>query len=294
MSSARHAVNLRRDRGRHRRPSRTDAIVPAGVTGGVLFASVLGGVATAAPAAAQQQGTTSTSSSSSGATQSSSVDSGSLPSLSKLLTSGSSGNRVEMVQEKLDITTDGIFGPETEAAVKEFQRNNDLKVDGVVGPETWGALGGEWDGSSSGGTTQTASSGSSDSSDESDSSGSGSLVDRAIELASQQEGDPYVWGAEGPDSFDCSGLTQFVYEKLGYELPRTAEAQYAAVEHVDRDDLQRGDLVFLENDSGHIYHVGIYAGDGEWWAARKPGTTVTKQDAYWKDGGYNWKVGRVG
>lgn len=72
-------------------------------------------------------------------------------------------------------------------------------------------------------------------------------------------GDPYVWGATGPDQFDCSGLVQWAFKQIGKDVPRTSSAQAAYGTPVDRDDLQPGDVVFFYPD---ISHVGIYAGDG--------------------------------
>lgn len=68
---------------------------------------------------------------------------------------------------------------------------------------------------------------------------------RAVWLASQQAGKPYVWGAEGPYAFDCSGLTQYVYKQLGRLLPRTAQDQYSATQRVSQFQKQPGDLIFF-------------------------------------------------
>lgn len=72
-------------------------------------------------------------------------------------------------------------------------------------------------------------------------------------------GDPYVWGATGPDQFDCSGLVQWAFAQIGKQVPRTSSAQAAYGTPVDRADLQPGDVVFFYDD---ISHVGIYAGNG--------------------------------
>lgn len=82
----------------------------------------------------------------------------------------------------------------------------------------------------------------------------------ALEAAKTKIGAPYVWGGNGPDSFDCSGLTSWAYKQAGVSIPRTAAQQAAAGTPVDLDDLQLGDLVtFYEGAT----HVGIYAGDGQ-------------------------------
>ncbi|WP_063036897.1 NlpC/P60 family protein [Nocardia grenadensis] len=72
-------------------------------------------------------------------------------------------------------------------------------------------------------------------------------------------GDPYVWGATGPDQFDCSGLVQWAFKQVGKDVPRTSSAQAAYGTPVGRDELQPGDVVFFYDD---ISHVGIYAGNG--------------------------------
>ena len=83
-----------------------------------------------------------------------------------------------------------------------------------------------------------------------------------IELAADLIGRPYVWGAEGPDAFDCSGLMQYIFAKAGIDLPRRAIDQSRAGERVGR--LERGDLVFFSSDTRRslVTHVGIYEGGG--------------------------------
>src|SRR5262245_25811645 len=85
----------------------------------------------------------------------------------------------------------------------------------------------------------------------------------AVDLAARLIGRPYVWGAEGPDSFDCSGLTQYVYQKAGIDLPRRAISQ-SKVGDLIRKRLQRGDLLFFSTDprKSLVTHVGIYEGAG--------------------------------
>ncbi len=116
----------------------------------------------------------------------------------------------------------------------------------------------------------------------------GSLGERAVYLAAQQAGKPYVYGAEGPYSFDCSGLVQYVFKQLGRSLPRTAEEQYEATVHVSQYNKQVGDLIFF-GAPGNIYHIGIYAGGGKMWAAPKSGEVVSLRDIYTT----SYSVGRV-
>ena len=92
-----------------------------------------------------------------------------------------------------------------------------------------------------------------------------SKMDKAIELLKQQLGKPYVWGDEGPDSFDCSGLVQYIYKNaLGKDLPRVSYDQSKVGQAVSREDLQPGDLVFFDTmDKGKVSHVGMYIGNNE-------------------------------
>jgi cell wall-associated NlpC family hydrolase len=110
---------------------------------------------------------------------------------------------------------------------------------------------------------------------------------QAVALARSRLGLPYVWGAAGPESFDCSGLTQWVYAQLGISLPRTAQAQYDALVPVGMNALQPGDLVFDEYtypSSDRVTHVGIYEGGGMVVMATQPGAFVEEvalSDPYW-------------
>ncbi len=106
---------------------------------------------------------------------------------------------------------------------------------------------------------------------------------RALRRVKSQAGDPYSYGANGPRAYDCSGLTQWVYKKLGHKLPHSSSAQVGHTFKVKRP--RKGDLVFFYG-SGGVYHVGIYAGkhDGRrWvWHAPRSGETV-KKDPIWTD-----------
>ena len=72
-------------------------------------------------------------------------------------------------------------------------------------------------------------------------------------------GSPYVWGATGPNAFDCSGLTSWAYAQAGISIPRTSEEQANAGTHLSMDELRPGDLVIFYGDA---HHVGLYAGNG--------------------------------
>jgi len=99
---------------------------------------------------------------------------------------------------------------------------------------------------------------------------------RALTIAESKHGDPYIWGAAGPDAFDCSGLTYYSFRHAGRSLPRTAQAQYDSVEHISKSRVRPGDLVFFHS-SGYVYHVGIYAGRDEIWHSPHPGAQVRRE-----------------
>lgn len=82
----------------------------------------------------------------------------------------------------------------------------------------------------------------------------------AVSAAESRVGDPYVWGASGPDSFDCSGLVMWAYAQAGVYLPHYSGAQYDDTVHIPMSDLEPGDLVFPA-DPGE--HVAMYIGNGE-------------------------------
>jgi len=99
----------------------------------------------------------------------------------------------------------------------------------------------------------------------------------------QQLGKPYVWGGNGPNGFDCSGLTQQAYRSVGISLPRTTRQQYAATTRVSLNNLRPGDLIFYSGN-GHasgINHVSIYAGNGMRVHAPRPGATVEHVPVWW-------------
>ncbi|MEU3252807.1 C40 family peptidase [Streptomyces sp. NPDC006997] len=93
----------------------------------------------------------------------------------------------------------------------------------------------------------------------------------AVSYAYQALGSPYVWGATGPDAFDCSGLTQAAYRAAGVSLPRTTYAQIGAGRRVSRSELLPGDMVFFYSG---ISHVGLYVGGGQMIHAPNPASPV--------------------
>jgi cell wall-associated NlpC family hydrolase len=102
----------------------------------------------------------------------------------------------------------------------------------------------------------------------------------AVDAALSKVGAPYQWGASGPDSFDCSGLTMWAWAQAGVALPHNSAAQYAATPRVDQADLQPGDLLF---SGSPIHHVGMYIGNGQMVEAPYTGANVRVVSAYRSD-----------
>ncbi|MGW2701149.1 NlpC/P60 family protein [Streptomyces sp. NPDC001340] len=95
---------------------------------------------------------------------------------------------------------------------------------------------------------------------------------KAVKFATAQLGKPYVWGAEGPKSYDCSGLTSQAWLNAGAPIPRTSQEQWKQLKHVDVKDMRPGDLIIYFDDASH---VAMYVGDGAIIHAPRPGRTVT-------------------
>lgn len=94
---------------------------------------------------------------------------------------------------------------------------------------------------------------------------------KALAFAKRQLGDRYRYGASGPNSWDCSGLTQGAWRKAGVKLPHSSRAQFRRGKKVSRSNLRKGDLVFFYSRPSH---VGIYAGNGKIIHASRPGKPV--------------------
>ncbi|MFI5941293.1 NlpC/P60 family protein [Streptomyces uncialis] len=95
---------------------------------------------------------------------------------------------------------------------------------------------------------------------------------KAVAYARKQLSKPYEWGAEGPGSFDCSGLTQQAWAAAGTDIPRTSQEQWRALPRVDESRMRPGDLIVYNTDASHI---ALYIGDGEMIHAPRPGRSVT-------------------
>ncbi|MCI3239646.1 MULTISPECIES: C40 family peptidase [Streptomyces] len=103
-------------------------------------------------------------------------------------------------------------------------------------------------------------------------------AEKVLAFARAQIGKPYVWGATGPGSYDCSGLTQAAWKAAGVTLPRTTYDQVNAGTTVSLTNARPGDLIFFYDD---ISHVGIYIGNGMMIHAPKPGAYVREESVYY-------------
>lgn len=199
---------------------------------------------------------------------------------------GMSGDDVRNIQTRLknlgymkNVT--GYFGSETESAVKAFQKRNGLSVDGTVGRQTMTKLtssGAKKAASGSGGTGSSSSSSSS-------SSAADSRIEDFLSIAQSKLGCPYVWGAKGPGSFDCSGFVYYCLNRAGVNqgyMTSEAWSQSAKYRKITRTgDLKRGDILVFRG------HVAIYMGNGRMIdASSGRGEVVTRSgiwsSSYWK------------
>ena len=137
-------------------------------------------------------------------------------------------------------------------------------------------------------STKPSTSGSSSSS--SSNSSTSVSVDKVLDFAHQQLGKPYVWGAQGPNSFDCSGLIYYVYKNAAnITLPRTSVEQSKFGTTVSKSNLKAGDLVFFDTNgpnNGAVSHVGIYAGEGQLIHASSSSKKIVKvnmETSYWNN-----------
>ncbi|ELS54296.1 C40 family peptidase [Streptomyces viridochromogenes] len=95
---------------------------------------------------------------------------------------------------------------------------------------------------------------------------------KAVEYATAQLGKPYAWGAEGPETYDCSGLTSQAWASAGRGIPRTSQEQWKQLKRIGIKDMRPGDLIIYHDDASH---VAMYIGDGAIIHAPRPGRTVT-------------------
>ncbi|MGW2014486.1 C40 family peptidase [Streptomyces sp. NPDC001927] len=113
----------------------------------------------------------------------------------------------------------------------------------------------------------------------------------AFSAAQSRVGMPYVWGATGPNSFDCSGLTSWAFRQAGVSIPRTSQAQAGVGTRINSlSDLKPGDLIIMRTD---LSHVGFYAGNGQILHSPKPGAKVRYESIARSGMPFMWGV-RIG
>ena len=173
---------------------------------------------------------------------------------------GDIGEDISTIQHRLGtlgyhLEADGVYGPATEDAIREFQAAHGLEADGLVGPATYRALLSR-DIPTSRGDFSTL------------------LVRRLISVAQE-----YIGG------FDCSGFVQFAAKAAGLVLPRSADEQYHMGRSVSRSQMQPGDLVFFSTYTDGVSHSGIYLGGDRFISSTSSRGVVidSLSEGYWSD-----------
>ncbi len=188
---------------------------------------------------------------------------------------GSQGNSVVTIQKRLKTlgyftgTATGYYGSATVAAVKKFQNSNGLSADGACNSSTLTVMfASSAKKASSGGSSSGGNSGNS-SPQEPIPNTNVALGQQIADYAQKFLGVPYNLGSNGPNLFDCSGFTKYVYAHFGISIPRTAYEQgywSKGTKITSKSDLQVGDLVYfntVDSDSDLCDHAGIYIGGGQ-------------------------------
>ena len=176
---------------------------------------------------------------------------------------GMSGSSVKFVQDHVHAAADGLFGPNTLAAVKAFQHTHHLEVDGIVGPHTMAAIDHRSTTHARGGGSHAGSGGAAHGGGSHPTGGEAQIRDQVIAKARSHMGARYSWGREGPSVFDCSGFAWYVLH-TDMHLTSAGRTNAAHLSHAPytthTGSPEKGDLVFYS--SGGISHVTIALGQG--------------------------------
>jgi len=185
-----------------------------------------------------------------------------------VLRRGDKGKRVSRVQLWLDISRTRYYGDRTVRQVRRFQAHRPMADTGRVDERTWNALRSRYERQLQ-------------------------RYARILTVARNQFGDPYVYGAAGPNAFDCSGFTLFVYERAtGIALPHQSGQQYRTATKITRSQAHPGDLVFFHSGSS-VYHTGIYAGRGYILHSPSSGRVVTRERIWTSNVWFGRVIGRA-
>ena len=210
---------------------------------------------------------------------------------SPTLREGSQGHEVQVLQQALQNAgykikkADGVFGKDTERAVAEFQRDNKIKITGIVNNATWRALKNLPAKTTWGIDVPPPAEKKVPLAPNGNPILPANKVSDVIQTAKSYMGTPYVFGGTTPKGFDCSGYLQYVFQKHGISIPRTADEQYKlGLRTKSAKDLVPGDLVFFETYEKGASHCGIYLGKGEFiHASTSKGVRVDElANDYWK------------
>ena len=213
---------------------------------------------------------------------------------SPTLQQGSHGHEVMVLQQKLSSigykikNLDGIYGAETERAVAEFQRDQKIRITGIVNNATWRALKKAKPRTWGTDVPKPESTGTAQSKGVTVPNGQTILpqskVKPLIATAKSYIGVPYQFGGTTPKAFDCSGYLQYIFNKHGIRIPRTADEQYKlGLRTKSSKELVPGDLVFFETYDVGASHCGLYLGSGEFiHTSSSKGVRIDKlSDGYW-------------
>ncbi len=196
-----------------------------------------------------------------------------------MLLQGTEGDDVDLLQQRLEelgylSKSTGYYGTETIDAVMAFQERNDIGVDGKTGPVTLDRIY-----SADAVPTEAKAN---------QARRRGNILN-FLESAENQLGEPYVWGASGPNSFDCSGLVTYCLREAGSTTGRLNAAGFSTNSRwekiTDIDDMEIGDLIFFNSGGSRISHTGIYIGDGMMIDASSANGKVVKRSCmtdYWR------------